>query len=100
MTGQSADGKDPSVRGGAQRRANCRGVEDERFDDAGAELQIIGGVKREKRKQTIDLLRPYILEGYLLRMKKNNRGERNGMENRRKTKNTRIIFRTRRRRGK
>ena len=48
-------------------------LEDERFTTMQArEVQIIGGVKREKRKQTIDsIAASYILEGYLLRMKKN-----------------------------
>ena len=48
-------------------------LEDERFTTMQArEVQIIGGVKREKRKQTIDYIAAsYILEGYLLRMKKN-----------------------------
>ena len=48
-------------------------LEDERFTTMQArEVQIIGGAKREKRKQTIDsIAASYILEGYLLRMKKN-----------------------------
>ena len=51
-------------------------LEDERFTTMQArEVQIIGGVKREKRKQTIDsIAASYILEGYLLRMKKDENG--------------------------
>lgn len=50
-------------------------LEDERFTTMQArEVQIIGGVKREKRKQTIDsIAASYILEGYLLRMKNKQR---------------------------
>ncbi len=47
-------------------------LEDERFTTMQArEVQIIGGVKRENRKKTIDsIAASYILEGYLSRMKK------------------------------
>lgn len=49
--------------------------EDERFTTVQArEVQILGGVKRDKRKQSIDsIAASYILEGYLSRMKKRGR---------------------------
>lgn len=52
-------------------------TEDERFTTMQArEVQIMGGVKREKRKQTIDsIAASYILEGYISRMKKRERAE-------------------------
>lgn len=52
-------------------------LEDERFTTMQArEVQIVGGVKRDKRKQTIDsIAASYILEGYLSRMKKRAREE-------------------------
>ena len=45
---------------------------DERYTTAAAkEIQILGGVKRENRKKTIDsIAASYILEGYLQRIKK------------------------------
>ena len=50
-------------------------LEDERFTTLQArETQIMGGVKREDRKKTIDsIAASYILEGYLSRMKKRER---------------------------
>ena len=47
-------------------------LEDERFTTMQArETQIMGGVKRENRKKTIDsIAASYILEGYLSKMKK------------------------------
>ena len=47
-------------------------LEDERFTTMQArEVQIIGGVKREKRKQSVDsIAASYILDGYLSRIKK------------------------------
>ena len=47
-------------------------LEDERFTTMQArETQIMGGVKREDRKRTIDsIAASYILEGYLSKMKK------------------------------
>ena len=47
-------------------------LEDERFTTMQArEVQVMGGVKRDKRKQTIDsIAASYILEGYLARTKK------------------------------
>ncbi len=50
-------------------------LEDERFTTMQArETQIMGGVKRENRKKTIDsIAASYILEGYLSRMKKRER---------------------------
>lgn len=47
-------------------------TEDERYTTAVAkEIQILGGVKRENRKKTIDsIAASYILEGYLQRIKK------------------------------
>ena len=52
-------------------------LEDECFTTMQArEVQIVGGVKRDKRKQTIDsIAASYILEGYLSRMKKRAREE-------------------------
>ena len=46
-------------------------TEDERYTTAAArETQMMGGVKRENRKKTIDsIAASYILEGYLQRMK-------------------------------
>jgi putative Holliday junction resolvase len=46
-------------------------TEDERFTTMQArEVQIAGGVKRDKRKQTIDsIAASYILDGYLARMR-------------------------------
>jgi putative Holliday junction resolvase len=46
-------------------------TEDERFTTMQArEIQIAGGVKRDKRKQTIDsIAASYILDGYLSRVK-------------------------------
>ena len=52
-------------------------LEDERFTTMQArETQIMGGVKRDERKKTIDsIAASYILEGYLIRMQKRAREE-------------------------
>ena len=52
-------------------------LEDERFTTMQArEVQIAGGVKRDKRKQTVDsIAASYILDGYLARMKTREREE-------------------------
>ncbi len=53
-------------------------LEDERFTTMQArDTQIMGGVKRENRKKTIDsIAASYILESYLSRMKKREAAER------------------------
>ena len=57
-------------------------LEDERFTTMQArETQIMGGVKRENRKKTIDsIAASYILEGYLSKMKKRAAEERRKLE--------------------
>ena len=53
-------------------------TEDERYTTAAAkEVQMLGGVKRENRKKTIDsIAASYILEGYLQRMKARARAQK------------------------
>ena len=53
-------------------------TEDERYTTAAArETQMLGGVKRENRKKTIDsIAASYILEGYLQRMKARERAKK------------------------
>lgn len=69
-------------------------LEDERFTTLQArEVQIAGGVKRDKRKQTVDsIAASYILDGYLARMKtrereKNQRGDQEAMSEKELTEN-------------
>lgn len=56
--------------------------EDERFTTMAArEVQIAGGVKRDKRKRTIDsIAASYILESFLARRKKQNGGAADAAE--------------------